>query len=87
MSMKCAIVPATLLSFAALSVPVMAQESSDEPTATPFRVEGGFDFGFRGVDTSGNEDKYFEDLNLRTGPVCSTWICTSHRSTPSSSMR
>lgn len=35
---------------------------------SPFAVEGQFDFGFRWADSHGNESKYFEDLNYRTGP-------------------
>ena len=60
--------PAALAACLTLSVPVAAQEEGGQATATPFRVEGGFDFGYRTLDTSGNEDKYFEDLNLRSGP-------------------
>jgi hypothetical protein len=30
--------------------------------------KGNFEFGYRYVDVSGNIDKYYEDLNIRTGP-------------------
>jgi hypothetical protein len=33
-----------------------------------FEVRGSFDVGFRSVDVGGNEDKFREDLNLKTGP-------------------
>ena len=41
-------------------------QGSDPPS--PFAVAGRFDLGFRWTDSSGNESKYFEDLNYRTGP-------------------
>jgi hypothetical protein len=34
-----------------------------------FEWEGGFELGFRSVDTNGNNDKYQEHVNLRTGPT------------------
>ena len=45
-----------------------AENVQDSDIASPFNVEGRFDFGFRWSDSTGNEDKYFEDLNYRTGP-------------------
>jgi hypothetical protein len=44
------------------------EEPSTGLDAVPFLVTGDFDVGYRWVDTSGNEDKYREDLNYRTGP-------------------
>lgn len=64
---RVAIALPALLGCLALSVPAVAQEAETEAT-TPFLVEGGFDFGFRSLNTNGNENKYFEDLNLRSGP-------------------
>ena len=34
----------------------------------PFEVTGSFDLGFRAVDVKGSENKYREDVNLKTGP-------------------
>jgi hypothetical protein len=45
-----------------------ATTAQDSEAASPFNVEGRFDVGFRWSDSSGNEDKFFEDLNYRTGP-------------------
>ena len=57
---------------AATAQPRAAEEAAttvqDSDPAGPFNVEGRFDLGFRWADSSGNEDKYFEDLNYRTGP-------------------
>jgi len=73
-----------LLALVALPVPTWAEEAKEEGTvpptssaqeepsvgidAVPFLVTGGFDVGYRWVDSSGNEDKYREDLNYTTGP-------------------
>lgn len=66
---RIAITPAaSLVGLLLVCAPVGAQEGTSESTATPFRVEGGFDFGYRALETTGNKDKYFEDLNLRSGP-------------------
>ncbi len=43
-----------------------AVQSSD--AQAPFNVDGRFDLGFRWRDSRGNENKFFEDLNYRTGP-------------------
>ena len=43
------------------------QEESDTALAG-FEVTGGFDLGYRWNDVDGNENKYFEHLNYRTGP-------------------
>ncbi|MFQ6082648.1 MAG: hypothetical protein ACE5WD_04720 [Candidatus Aminicenantia bacterium] len=32
------------------------------------KLSGTFDFGYRYVNVDGNQDKYFEDLNIRKGP-------------------
>jgi len=43
-------------------------EDQTSQTVGAFQVRGSFDVGLRVRDTQGNEDKYFEHLNLRTGP-------------------
>ena len=45
-----------------------AATTQESDMSSPFAVAGRFDLGFRWTDSTGNESKYFEDLNYRTGP-------------------
>jgi hypothetical protein len=45
-----------------------AESQASDAVGESFLVQGGFDAGFRVTDTNGNRNKYFEDVNLRSGP-------------------